>query len=151
MKHALICVGHKPPSWVQTGVDEFEKRLKPGLTTRILAPSKAGSATARKQDEAERIAKALPKKSLLVALDENGRGFSSRELAQAYAQWQTEPGELCFLVGGADGLDSRLLSQARATWSLSAMTLPHALVRVFLVEALYRAQSILNHHPYHRD
>ena len=87
----------------------------------------------------------------MVCLDENGKAHTSRQLAKAYESWQQQSASICFVIGGADGLDEKIRNQARALWSLSSMTLPHALVRVFIVEALYRAQSILNNHPYHRD
>lgn len=105
-----------------------------------------------KAREGELLLGALPPGIPLVALDEHGAGWSSRELAERIAAWRDrgEP-ELAFAIGGADGLDGSVLERADATLSLGTMTWPHLLVRGMLLEQLYRAQQILAGHPYHRD
>lgn len=151
MHHRLLCIGHKAPSWVAEGEQSYLKRLRPALDIQLLTPSKASDANQRKQAEAKRVEEKLPKHAWLVALDEGGRQFNSRQLAQQYKFWLEQARPLVFLIGGADGLDASLRDRANATWSLSPLTLPHALVRIFLVESLYRSQSVLAGHPYHRD
>jgi 23S rRNA (pseudouridine1915-N3)-methyltransferase len=105
-----------------------------------------------KAREAELILAALPAGSLLVALDEKGTGWSSRELAGRLATWRDQgTATLAFAIGSADGLGRAVIERADAALSLGAMTWPHLLVRSLLLEQLYRAQQILAGHPYHRD
>ncbi len=109
-------------------------------------------AAQQKEREAELILKALPAGVPLVALDERGAAWSSRELAADIARWRDRGcGELAFAIGGADGLGAAVLDRAEATLSLGPMTWPHLLVRGMLFEQLYRAQQILAGHPYHRE
>ncbi|MBL8725386.1 MAG: 23S rRNA (pseudouridine(1915)-N(3))-methyltransferase RlmH [Planctomycetes bacterium] len=155
MKVRLLVVSHRPPSWVAEGATEYERRLprewkfelvelKPGART-------AGQPAAKVQaDEAVRLRAALPKGACLVALDERGEGWSTAQLAERLRRWQQQGRDLAFVVGGADGLDPELVRSADQRWSLSALTLPHGLVRVVVVEQLYRAASLLAGHPYHR-
>ena len=101
--------------------------------------------------EARRIEAALPTKCERVALDERGREFSTRELATWLERQIESSADVAFLIGGPDGLAGRLKASTRTQMRLSAMTLPHGLVRVLLAEQLYRASSILQNHPYHRE
>ena len=102
--------------------------------------------------EAELILAALPQGARLIALDERGQAWTSRELADRLGQWRDQGiATLAFAIGGADGLDHQLVAHADAVLSLGAMTWPHLLVRGMLLEQLYRAQQILAGHPYHRD
>jgi 23S rRNA (pseudouridine1915-N3)-methyltransferase len=102
--------------------------------------------------EAELILAALPPGARLVALDERGQGWSSRELAERIAAWRDQgTATLAFAIGGAEGLGRAVIDRADAVMSLGAMTWPHLLVRGMLLEQLYRAQQILAGHPYHRD
>jgi 23S rRNA (pseudouridine1915-N3)-methyltransferase len=105
-----------------------------------------------KAREAELILAALPQGAHLVALDEKGAAWSSRDLADRLARWRDQGlGTLAFAIGGADGLGQAAIDRADAVVSLGAMTWPHLLVRSLLLEQLYRAQQILAGHPYHRD
>lgn len=107
---------------------------------------------ALKAREAELILAALPAGARLVALDEHGAVWSSRELADRFAQWRDQGvGTLAFAIGGAEGLGAAVIERAEVVLSLGAMTWPHLLVRSLLLEQLYRAQQILAGHPYHRD
>ncbi len=94
---------------------------------------------------------AIPGGASVIALDEHGRQWTTRQLADEMSDWRQQGTEVAMLVGGADGLDETCLARASRTWSLSSLTLPHALVRVVLAEQIYRAWSLLNNHPYHRD
>jgi 23S rRNA (pseudouridine1915-N3)-methyltransferase len=100
--------------------------------------------------EAARIDAQLPAGCRRVALDEHGEAPTTQQLAQRLAKWMTGGGDVAFIIGGPDGLDPRIKETAHETMRLSSLTLPHALVRVILAEALYRAASVINHHPYHR-
>ena len=109
-------------------------------------------AAALKAREAQLILGALPARAPLVALDERGAMWSSRDLADRLAAWRDQgAAELAFAIGGADGLGAAVLDRADATLSLGPMTWPHLLVRGMLLEQLYRAQQILAGHPYHRE
>ena len=117
-----------------------------------LAEGRAGDVKTRKSDEASRLLSALPKCAFLIALDERGKTFSSSEFAQMLKNAQDDGyPHLCFALGGPDGHGSELLSKAALKLSLSKMTLPHGLARVFLIEQLYRSLTIWSGHPYHRD
>jgi 23S rRNA (pseudouridine1915-N3)-methyltransferase len=105
-----------------------------------------------KAREAALILEALPARARLIALDERGATWSSRDLADRLAAWRDQSvAELAFAIGGVDGLGAEVLDRADAILSLGAMTWPHLLVRSLLLEQLYRAQQILAGHPYHRE
>ncbi|MCU0757217.1 MAG: 23S rRNA (pseudouridine(1915)-N(3))-methyltransferase RlmH [Xanthomonadales bacterium] len=154
MRVTLIAICEKLPAWVVAGVEDYARRLRPpfGLTLvdLPLAPRpKLGVADCLKH-EAERLRKAIPKGARMVALHEGGRTLGSEALAGTLTRWQHETRELALLIGGPDGLDRSLLAEAHQCWSLSALTLPHALVKVLVAEQLYRVQALAHGHPYHR-
>jgi 23S rRNA (pseudouridine1915-N3)-methyltransferase len=124
---------------------EYAKRLTSPLAVKeIIAPTQKG--------EGEALLKAIPAKSFVVALNERGKDLSSRELAAKLAMWQDQGvRDLVFLIGGADGLNDAVSNRAEFTLGLGRKTWPHKLVRVMLLEQLYRAQQINAGHPYHRD
>jgi len=153
MKLRILAVGNKAPSWIKDGYAEFAKRFPPDMKLELceIAPSKhRGDPQKFKADEASRIEARIGKGDWLVALDEGGRTTTSVELGAKMDQWRIQPGNVAFLIGGSDGLAPELLQRANERLSLSALTLPHYLVRVVLAEALYRAFSISMNHPYHR-
>jgi 23S rRNA (pseudouridine1915-N3)-methyltransferase len=111
-----------------------------------------GRDTARaKQEEGARLLEALEPRDRVISLSVEGKRWSTPELAERLGQWRHEARDTAFLIGGPDGLDQACLDKAETAWSLSPLTLPHALVRVVLAEQLYRAWSILSGHPYHRE
>ena len=117
-----------------------------------LTESRAGSAAARKTEEAKAIGAVLPATGLVVALDEHGRTLGSDDFAQRLAHWRDDGKQaLSFVIGGADGLDPAFVKAAHLTLSFSPLTWPHQLVRIMLAEQLYRATTILSGHPYHRE
>lgn len=143
------------PAWVSTAFEEYSKRLPKDYHLNLIAlsPATRSKSTDRQRaidDEGERMLAALPKQAWVVALDEKGRQWDSQKLASSLANWQQDGRDVALLIGGADGLAPAVKSRADQTWSLSALTLPHGMVRVVLVEQLYRAWSLLNNHPYHR-
>lgn len=156
MKIHLIVLSHKIEPWAQAGVDQFIKRFPPEwkLTIKELKPEDRASGKPVEHilaKEAERIRQAIPAGSLVVALDERGVDHTSKSLAADLLKWHEAGEQLCLLIGSADGLDAQLKRECRAMWRLSSLTLPHALARVLVTEALYRALSILSNHPYHRE
>ena len=155
MKLTLLSVGDKLPAWANAAVAEYLKRMPREARVDLveIKPEKrAGqSADSIKAIEAARLLDKLPAGSRLVALDEHGRAASTRELADLLARWMAEGRDVALVIGGADGLAPSLLDQAELKLSLSRLTLPHALARVLLAEQLYRAVSLLNNHPYHRE
>ena len=155
MRIHLIAVGQRMPGWVNTAYQDFARRL-PGeyrLNLVELAAGKRGKNAdiARAiADEGKRMLEALPKDCLVIALDEHGREWSTKDLTTQLADWSQGGRDVALLIGGADGLAAGVRQRADITWSLSKLTLPHALVRVVLAEQLYRAWSLLTNHPYHR-
>ena len=112
---------------------------------------KSGEVSKIRLEEGYRILKKIPRGCEVIALSEEGRSVSTRKLAAELERWLGEGRNIAFLVGGADGLSEECRQQANACWSLSALTFPHALVRVIMAEQLFRAWSIVANHPYHRD
>lgn len=155
MKVQLIAVGTRMPSWVQSGYDEYAKRLPKELAPQLLEISlgnraKNGSVAEAMRQEGEAILQAVPAASTMVALDVQGKPWSTEQLAGQLAQWRMDGRNLSFVIGGPDGFSSQCLARADARWSLSNLTLPHPVVRIVLIEQLYRAWTILQNHPYHK-
>lgn len=155
MRIHLLAVGKRMPGWVETGVAEYARRMPRECALKVtgLAPArrhKGQTVAQARAEEAERLLAAVPDGALIVALDEGGREFASADLARRLRGWMHDGQDVALLVGGPDGLDPNCLERAHLTWSLSRLTLPHALVRVVLAEQLYRATTILSGHPYHR-
>lgn len=143
------------PAWVDTGYGEYAKRLPRECRLNLIeiAPEKRSKKpdTARiKARECQRLAAAVPSGARVLALDEHGRSWNTRQLADRLAAWLAGGRDIALLVGGPDGLDHNCLDSADERWSLSPLTLPHPLVRVMLAEQIYRAWSLHQGHPYHR-
>lgn len=155
MKVRLITVSHRQPDWVVAGATEYARRLPREWAFEIveIKPVARGAGVTverARASEAERILAAIPKGAQLVALDERGSGWSTADVAKRIGEWTRAGRDLALAIGGADGLDAAIRAAATATWSLSPATLPHGLVRVVVVEQLYRAWSLASGHPYHR-
>jgi 23S rRNA (pseudouridine1915-N3)-methyltransferase len=156
MRVRLIAVGTRLPAWARSACAEYLKRLGSGLKPSLveIAPgprAAAGSSAKAIATEGRRLLGALRPEDHVTALDEHGTQFSTRELASWLKQRIYAGADLAFVIGGADGLAPAVLARSDFTLALSRLTLPHALARVLLAEQLYRAHSILNNHPYHRD
>jgi len=156
MRVSILSVGHKMPAWIQQGFQEYTKRMPPEVRVELveLKPEErsAGKVAAKAmQAEGERLIAALPSGSTVLALDEKGRAVSTQGLSVMLADWMRDGTHPAFVIGGADGLDPAVKERADKLISLSALTLPHGLVRVLLAEQLYRAWTILARHPYHRE
>ncbi len=156
MRLIVVAVGQRVPAWAETAWDDYAKRFPPELKLELKAVKtepRAGGRTPGQLMAAERqrIEAAIPKGAHVVALDERGSALSTFDLAAALRQWQAQGGDVALLIGGPDGLDPALRQSAQQRIRLSELTLPHAMVRVLLVEQLYRAWSVNAGHPYHRE
>lgn len=157
IKINIITVGKSRSSWVTEGFLEYKKRLpKDYQLTLIEIPTikRVKRATTKQiiKAESKKLLEVAPKNSLIIALDEHGQEWTSFELAKKISTWQKEQQQnISFLIGGPDGWDQTCLKHIPLIWSLSKLTLPHQLVRVMVAEQIYRAWSIINNHPYHRN
>jgi 23S rRNA (pseudouridine1915-N3)-methyltransferase len=152
----VAAVGHRMPAWVDAGFADYAKRMPRELPLALVAvkaePRSSGKPVpALLRAEADRLRAALPARCRRIALDEHGGELTTRGLADRLAGWTQAGEDVAFLIGGPDGLDPPLKAEAAESLRLSGLTLPHALVRVILAEALYRAGSLLRGHPYHRE
>ena len=144
------------PGWVVGGVDAYRKRMPPHIQVEVveISPghrSARGSADTAREKEAVALLKRARRCDVVIALDETGKAWSSPALAERMRNWLDDGANVALLIGGPDGLTDECRRAADAIWSLSALTLPHGLVRVVLAEQLYRAWTILQGHPYHRE
>jgi 23S rRNA (pseudouridine1915-N3)-methyltransferase len=151
----VVAVGQRVPDWAQAAWDDYAKRFPPELRVELKAVKtepRAGKAVAALlAAERQRIEAAIPKGTHVVALDERGTALTTAALATRLQGWQGQGGDVALVIGGPDGLDPELRRTAHERIRLSDLTLPHAMVRVLLVEQLYRAWSINANHPYHRE
>jgi 23S rRNA (pseudouridine1915-N3)-methyltransferase len=155
VKINLIATGNKMPDWVELASNDFSKRLPAEIRINsILIPllkrGKNPDIARIVRDEGRKLLAAVPKDSLLVVLDVLGQSVTTMKLSELLESWLQQGQDVSIVIGGPDGLSDELLSQASLKLSLSALTFPHPLVRVILLEQIYRAWSILNNHPYHR-
>ncbi|QHE76444.1 23S rRNA (pseudouridine(1915)-N(3))-methyltransferase RlmH [Hydrogenophaga sp. PBL-H3] len=155
MKLLIVAVGQRVPDWAQTAYDDYAKRFPPELRVELKAvkTEPRGSKTLETllAAERERIEAAIPRGSRIVALDERGITLTTKALAQQLNEWQLESDDVALVIGGPDGLDPAFRAAAHQRIRLSDLTLPHAMVRVLLIEQLYRAWSVNANHPYHRE
>ena len=156
MKLVVAAVGQRQPAWAETAYDDFAKRFPPELRLELKAvkaePRTSGRpASALMAAEAQRLEAALPKGARRVVLDERGARLTTLALADRLRFWLGDGRDVAFLIGGPDGLDETLRGTADESLRLSDLTLPHAMARVLLAEALYRAWSVTAGHPYHRE
>ena len=156
MKLLVIAVGQRVPDWAQTAWADYAKRFPPELRLELKAiktePRSGGKTTEQIMTaERQRIEAAIPSGTRVVALDERGSALTTAALAAKLSQWQGQGGDVALLIGGPDGLHPALRQGAHERIRLSDLTLPHAMVRVLLIEQLYRAWSVNAGHPYHRE
>ena len=153
LKIKIISIGNKIEKNVDTLIDSYTKKCSHFFHlewVQLKSEKRFDSVAKKKVLEAEKIIPQIGS-SLLVALDEKGEMLSSKNFTFKISQWSQNFSCITFVIGGADGLDKSILKLANVTLSLSNMTLPHQLVKIFIAEQLYRASSILNNHPYHRE
>lgn len=155
MRIRIIAVGTKMPEWVEQGYAEYAKRMPRECVVEIVElplsqRTKNTDITKAMEKEGEAMLAIIGKGEQIVALDVQGKPWSTEQLAVNMANWKMSGSNYCLLIGGPDGLAPACLTQASAKWSLSPLTLPHPLVRIVLIEQLYRACTILQNHPYHK-
>ncbi len=155
MKLWVVAVGQRQPAWADEAWADFAKRFPPEMRLELKAvkaePRSGKTAAQCMAAEAVRIDASCPRGARRVLLDEHGSRLSTTQLADRMGFWRGDGRDVAFLIGGPDGLDSTLKAAADETLRLSDLTLPHAFARVLLAEGLYRAWSLLEGHPYHRE
>lgn len=156
MRITVAAVGQRMPDWVKSACDDYVKRMPRDLPVQLIEIKPGARAEGRPieraiEEERDRLKERLPADARLITLDERGSLWTTRELAACVDSARQEVRDLVFLIGGADGLHAEFKVPGRVQFALSRLTLPHALARVVLCEQLYRAASLLNNHPYHRD
>jgi len=155
MKLSIISVSGKMPAWVADGYEEYARRLPKKLFPQLIElPLAIRTKTLHvekiRQQEGARIMRSLPKGSRMIALDVLGKALTTHALAKKIEDWQMQGSHASLVIGGPDGLSQECKEKAEETWSLSALTLPHPLVRIVLIEQIYRAWAITQNHPYHK-
>ncbi|ADG62011.1 MULTISPECIES: 23S rRNA (pseudouridine(1915)-N(3))-methyltransferase RlmH [Moraxella] len=158
MKLRILSIGHKMPNWVQQGFEEYLKRIQPMISVEMveLPPAKRSKTPSPaeidkyKAIEATTILNAKHPKERLWLLEVKGKMLSTEHLSDKLSVAMQDGADIALVIGGADGVSPEILQAADFKWSLSELTLPHPLVRIIVIEQLYRAMSLINHHPYHR-
>ena len=155
MRLTVVAVGQKVPDWAQTAYDDYAKRFPPELRVELKAvktePRASKTLDTLLLAEKSRIEAAITRGTHIVALDERGTSVTTVALAERLNTWQLSGNDVAIVIGGPDGLDPGFKKSAHERLRLSDLTLPHAMVRVLLIEQLYRAWSITINHPYHRQ
>jgi|TARA_B100002019_G_scaffold265065_1_gene254336 23S rRNA (pseudouridine1915-N3)-methyltransferase len=164
MRFNIVAVGDKVPSWVDENFDEYIQRIASDWRVHLIKIPpvkrlKSNSKMSIKQQETRRILNSIPDKNIIIALDENGKMLTSNFFSSKINHWSLDGRDICFLIGGPDGIDFSLpffeKKNIKKKWpdfrlSLSPLTFPHPIVRIILAEQLYRAWTIKMGHPYHR-
>ena len=156
MRISIINIANKMPDWVSSACDEYLKRINHGKYSCQIIEIKADKNNKKTplenmEIEAKKIEALIPRGSFVIALDERGKMLDSIKFANFLDKTGLQYSAICLIIGGADGIHPELRAKADYSISLSAMVFPHALVRVIILEQLYRAISILENHPYHRE
>ncbi len=155
MRLTIVAVGQKVPDWAQTAYDDYAKRFPPELKVELKAvktePRASKTLETLLSAERTRIEAVIARGTHVVALDERGTAVTTVALAERLKSWQLSGNDVAIVIGGPDGLDPDFKRAAHERLRLSDLTLPHAMVRVLLIEQLYRAWSITINHPYHRE
>ena len=155
MRIRIIAVGTKMPDWVEQGYAEYAKRMPRDCVVEMIElplaqRTKSSDIAKAMEKEGEVMLAAIGKNEQVIALDVKGKPWSTEQLAENLASWKMSGSNYCLLIGGPDGLAPACLELASVKWSLSPLTLPHPLVRILVIEQLYRACTILQNHPYHK-
>ena len=157
LKFSVIAIGKLKAEYARLGCAQFSQRLSrlfrvEHIEVKDIRRGRGGNVSKWKDEEARLIRGHIPRGALIVALDERGREWTSTEFAQWIDEQQNRStSHIVFILGGPDGLQDELRRSAHRVWSLGRLTLPHEMARLLLFEQLYRAGSLLNGHPYHRE
>ncbi|MGB5707793.1 MAG: 23S rRNA (pseudouridine(1915)-N(3))-methyltransferase RlmH [Arenicellales bacterium] len=151
----MVVIGDKMPAWVDQGVVEYQKRIRGRMALNLLqvAALKRGKNADIERivaEEDRKLIAAIPPGCRTIALDRSGKSISTPGMVERFVQWLQDGEQIAMLVGGPEGLSSALIAEADETWSLSALTFAHPVVRVVLAEQVYRCYSVLEGLPYHR-
>jgi len=148
----ILTIGKKHEDWIALGIERYEKRLKGGFQTEwVQLPHSSLEGDSARQEESERILSRLKPTDHVVLLDERGKSFTSPEMAQYLNTTLSHSASVVFIIGGAYGVDDTVVQRAQLIWSLSPLVFPHQLVRLILVEQVYRAQQIQQGGSYHHE
>ncbi len=156
MRIQIIAVGTKMPNWVEQGYREYERRFSQDVSlslTEIPAGKRGKNADISRilQKEGELTLSAIPKGNRIVTLEVTGKPLTTPQLANHLSKWKMDGRDVSLLIGGPEGLAPTCIQASEQKWSLSALTLPHPIVRIVVAESLYRAWSLNSNHPYHRE
>jgi 23S rRNA (pseudouridine1915-N3)-methyltransferase len=156
MKIQLIAVGTKMPDWVEKGYQEYARRFPNEMQLELLeipAGKRSKNADIKRilKKEGELTLAAIPKGNKIVTLEVTGKAWTTEQLAKVMTKWQLDARNISLLIGGPEGLAPECIAKSEQRWSLSALTLPHPLVRIITAESLYRAYTLTINHPYHRE
>lgn len=144
------------PGWVTETYTSYNQRLNKAQQVELIEISpivrnKSINSSKAKELEAQKLIAAIKPNELVVLLDEKGKSFSTKKLAATIQNWQMQGKNIAIIIGGADGVSHEVKQIAQIKWSLSELTFPHPLVRIILIEQIYRAYSLIANHPYHRE
>lgn len=156
MKLQLVAVGTKMPKWVETAFEEYQRRFPKDCSLELIeipAGKRGKNADIARilNQEGEKMLAQVPNSNRVVTLEVTGKPWDTHQLAKQLDSWQMDGRNVSLLVGGPEGLAPECIQRSEQKWSLSPLTLPHPMVRVILAESLYRAWSLNNNHPYHRE
>lgn len=153
MKLSIIAASNRQPEWVEQGFEHYARRFSGAQRLQYKQVRLSGQRDPERRlaDEGSKLLASVPHGADIVVLDPGGESWSTRRLAALLEGWMADGTQPCFVIGGPDGLAPAVFAAARHRWSLSALTLPHALARIVVAESLYRAFSVLSGHPYHRE
>ncbi|WP_395344169.1 23S rRNA (pseudouridine(1915)-N(3))-methyltransferase RlmH [Ningiella sp. W23] len=156
MQIQVVAVGNKMPAWVVEGVNEYVRRFPPDCRlsfTEITLGKRSKSSNIEKLtfDEGQKCLASIPKGNQIIGLEVLGKQWTTANLAKQLESWKMDGRDVSLLIGGPEGLSKECKAAAHQQWSLSPLTLPHPMVRVIVAEALYRAWSLTQNHPYHRE
>jgi len=156
MRLTLIAAGTRMPAWIDQGYEEYARRLGSDCRLQLveipLGKRTRGSPNVQaKEDEGQRMLRRVAAGDRVVAMEVSGKSLDTEGLARCLEDWRQDGRNVAMLIGGPDGLSAACLNKAEFKLSLSALTLPHGMVRVLLAEQIYRAWSLLHNHPYHRS
>jgi 23S rRNA (pseudouridine1915-N3)-methyltransferase len=148
----IIAIGKRHEAWVAEGIERYQKRLKkPFVVEWVLLPHSAKNDSEARQNESQAMLSRLSASDFVVLLDETGEMYDSPTLSRQLSSVFENGASITVIIGGAYGVNEELQARAQVTWSLSRLVFPHQLVRLLLIEQLYRAQEIAAGHPYHHE
>ena len=155
MEIKLIAIDDKLPSWLESGIVQYQKRIPKNIHFQLITPSaikrtKTNSIEIIKEKESDKLL-SLTQGTKIIALDEKGKQHTTKNFAEKIKNWQLTDEKVVFLIGGADGHSQKLKQTADELWAISPFTLTHGMARLLMVEQIYRSISLLNNHPYHRE